>query len=122
MIIKIKRHARLIPHKTKDENFRLAKLFVVQVDDKYIIVPKGFVSDGASTPNKAELPAWGATYGEAAIVHDFLSGKNPYKYIDRAMADKIFYEIMLYRNCHWWKARMMYTAVRLFGWKGYEGN
>jgi hypothetical protein len=112
----------LEPHDTKDEHFILLKPFTVCADGMVITVPKGFVSDGASIPlvYRGELPAWGAGHSEAAIVHDYLysdksEGVENLKSIDRGKADKIFYAIMKHRRCHWWKARMMYTAVRLFG-------
>lgn len=122
MKIIITKRPVLTPHKTKDEHFRLSEPFTVFVDQSVITVPKGFESDGASIPllYRGELPAWGARYGEAAIVHDYLYREHQ-PGIDKKRADLIFYEIMKYRRYHWWKARMMYTAVKLFGylvWKG----
>lgn len=115
MKIEIKEKPVLIPHEIKDEHFRLVLPFTVVIDGVPYIIPSGFESDGASTPSKVELPAWGARYGEAAIVHDYLYRTHP-EGISRKKADEIFYAIMKYRKCNAIKARVMYLAVRLFGY------
>lgn len=117
MKIEIKRRPVLTPHKTKDEHFRLVNPFTVIIDGVPCVVPKGFESDGASTPSKVELPSWGHEYAEAAIVHDYLYRTHR---VSRKRADKIFYEIMKYRGCHPIKAKVMYLAVRWFGYFAYK--
>lgn len=69
--------------------------------DKWIDVPRGYLTDGASVPRMlwAVVPPWGS-YGAAVIVHDILceyltvtlAGK-PHK-ISRVEADRILAEAM----------------------------
>ena len=115
MKIIIKERPVLTPHKTKDEHFRLVKPFRVFIGDRWLEIPAGFESDGASTPSRVELPSWGHEYAEAAIVHDYLY-RNHQPGITRKRADKIFYDIMKYRGCNKYKAKTMYYAVRAFGY------
>ena len=79
-----------------------------------IKVPKGFQSDFASIPRLfwMILPPDGE-YTGASIIHDFL-----YFIQDRSRVtcDKIFLEAMLVLGVSLWKRRIMYRAVRLFGW------
>jgi hypothetical protein len=37
-----------------------------------IVVPRGFVSDGASSPFRALITSWGGHYAAAALIHDYL--------------------------------------------------
>ena len=91
-------------------------------DSNFIIhVPSGFKTDLASTPFFAwslGFPKWGQ-YSKAAVVHDYLYQS---KLVDRATADAIFREAMGVLGVPRWKANVMYSAVRLFGWLGYAKN
>ena len=80
-----------------------------------IIVPKGKVTDFASTPRLmwVLLPPFGR-YTQASVVHDYMYGKKDI-YPDRKLCDKIFYELMIEYGTYKWKAKLMYWAVRLFG-------
>ncbi|RYD62768.1 MAG: DUF1353 domain-containing protein, partial [Verrucomicrobiaceae bacterium] len=57
--------------------WRVEQDFTYEVGDKgsgrYITVPKGFVTDGASVPQFlwSLFPAWGS-YSRAAVIHDLL--------------------------------------------------
>jgi len=77
-------------------------------------VPAGFETDFASVPRFfwRVLPPWDK-YSPAAVVHDHLyqTGKVP-----RVEADKTFLELMEALGVSWWKRRVMYYAVRAFGW------
>ena len=86
--------------------------------DEVVIIPKGFISDGASVPRAmwAIYPPFGK-YLEAAIVHDWYcvlghKGESP---IDYKIAADIFKEAMEVCNVSWWRRNKMYWAVRLFG-------
>ncbi len=86
-----------------------------------IIVPAGFVTDGASVPQPlwAILPAWGR-YSRAAVLHDFLvaalrSGAPHPHAPKRRIADRIFLEAMKVCGVHWYVRWPMYAAVRLAG-------
>ena len=89
-----------------------------------IIVPAGFITDFASIPWLfwAFLPAWGK-YGKAAVIHDYLYQLHRLFGITlktRKEADDIFYEAMLVSGTKPWKAKVMYWAVRLFGWAAWR--
>ena len=85
-----------------------------EYSQNYIHVPVGFVTDFASVPFVfwAILPSWGK-YGKAAVLHDWLYH---YHIRTRKEADDIFLEAMLVSGTKPWKAKVMYRAVRLFGW------
>lgn len=81
-----------------------------------VLVPAGFVCDLASVP----WWAWKFTYPKAhpdtaaaAVVHDWLYRT---KAVNRRTADLIFLAILLDNGAKPWKARIMYRAVRLWGW------
>jgi len=102
----------------------LRRPYEVLVGPYRIEVPAGFMTDFASVPRFLWwlIPPWGL-YSGPAIVHDYL-----YTYhsvpgavadsiceIDRPTADRIFYKLMLYVGVSPLRARLMVTAVRIFG-------
>ena len=100
------------------------KLWIILEDFTYnicgydILVPKGFKTDLASTPKYLwfSFPPSGR-YTDAAIVHDYLYSANCiYKEINRAIADKIFLELMKSLGVPKWKRVLLYRGVRMFGW------
>ena len=83
---------------------------------EYVItVPAGFITDLASVPRWLWplIPPHGA-HASAAVVHDWLYRTG---YTDRPTADRIFHEAMTVSDVPPLRARIMYTAVRLFGWR-----
>lgn len=98
--------------------WKLFRSFTYHVGSKYnksvIKVPVGFVTDFASIPWVfwTFLPSWGK-YGKAAVLHDYLYQTHN---VSRHMADVIFYEAMLVGGTAKWKAKVMYSAVRSWGW------
>lgn len=86
--------------------------------DEIVIIPKGFISDGASVPRAlwSIYPPFGK-YLEAAIVHDWYcvlgnKGESP---IDYKVAADVFKEAMEVCNVSWWRRNKMHLAVKLFG-------
>ena len=80
-----------------------------------IIVPKGFITDGASIP-RIFWTIVGHPFSEfaqAAVLHDFLYDRRIYT---RKRSDEIFYEAMGVLKVSKWKRMVMYQAVRRFGW------
>lgn len=80
-----------------------------------IVVPNYFRFDGASIPSIG----WQLTYTPfhpkvlvAACVHDWLYTNHQ---VGRAMADKIFYDLLIMNGANAIKAKLMYCAVRIFG-------
>lgn len=92
-------------------------------NNKYVLIPKAFLTDGASVPRAfwSIFPPWGI-YGQAAIVHDFLceqkqltlDGPFQNKSITQKEIDKIFYEAMKVAGTPVWKRSVIYAAVRAY--------
>ncbi len=115
--------------------WQLKRSFTYHIDSRYsnnkIEVPEGFITDFASIPWMfwSFLPSWGK-YGKAAVLHDCLY-QNPvvfttkdggklylagaWRPYTRKEADQIFYRAMIVGGTKKWKARLMYFAVRVFG-------
>lgn len=86
-----------------------------------VVVPAGFVTDGASVPRPlwSVLPTWGR-YSRAAVIHDFLcravaEGKPHPQAPDRKTADAIFYEAMAVCGVNGAVRLTMWAAVRAAG-------
>ena len=96
---------------------KLFRSFIYHIGSKYssnfITVPAGFVTDFASSPFFvwSFIPPWGR-YSKAAVVHDYIYQT---KCRTRKEADDIFYEAMLVLGVPEWKAKLMYSGVRIFG-------
>lgn len=89
-------------------------------DEKYVImVPAGFVYDGASVPKalRSVIPSFGGRYDRASALHDYLYSHGS---ISRRECDKIFYHALRDDKVRWVQAKIMYFAVRLFGKKHYK--
>lgn len=94
------------------------KYFIGKDEVEHVHVPKGFITDFASVPQ----PFWNLIppdggYTQAAVLHDFLYF---IKYFERKKCDQVFLEAMRVLNCGWWKSQIMYSAVRTFGWIGWN--
>ena len=92
-----------------------------------ITIPAGFITDFASSPRIfwSIVSPWGK-YGKAAIVHDLLyhihgfiedrpNGFTRWP-VTRKEADDIFLEAMEVLGVKPWRRKLMYLAVRAFGW------
>lgn len=92
--------------------WRLLSPFVARVNGKPIVVPEGFESDFASVPRAplAFLLA-GDTAHASAVLHDFLYVSGA----DKNYADRVFLAAMEAEGVPWWRRRMMFSAVSLFG-------
>lgn len=86
-----------------------------------IAVPKGFVTDYASTP-RILWPVFPPReeYGRAAIMHDYLYSTRGQ--CSRFLADALFRDAMVSEGVPEWKAMLMYYAVRAFGWKHWRAG
>lgn len=103
----------LVPY--KDYSFILDAPFKVKVNDEIITVPKGFVTDLASTP-RFLWPLYAPNDTKTirpAILHDYMY-RSTYK-ISRAQADSIFYYGLVNQGLTKWRARKYYYGVRLAG-------
>lgn len=88
---------------------------------QYVIIPKGFLTDGASVPRIfwTFFPRWGK-YGQAACVHDFLceyliiSDNGKIRSITREECDKYFLKLMIEMDVGKTKRLFMYWGVSMF--------
>lgn len=90
---------------------------------KEIIVPAGFITDGASSPLRELITSWGGHYSSAALIHDYLYTQLNHGNPDpaaptRADADGILYEAMKRCGVNFWVRWAMWLAVRGFGGPG----
>lgn len=90
--------------------------FQYHVDNNEVIwIPKGYLTDGATIPRFLWTiighPLQG--YAQAAVIHDFCYGKRLYS---RKRSDEIFLEAMAVLEVPRWKRRVIFRALRLFGW------
>lgn len=85
-----------------------------------IIVPKGFVTDFASTPR---LPVIyflaGNVATKAAVIHDFAYSDGQFS---RSMADAIFREASEVIGVSWWRRWTMWAGVRIGGAAHYKAQ
>jgi len=86
------------------------------------IIPAGFISDGCSLP-QFSYSLLGHPFGgwlEDAIAHDWdysPNGRRP-----RQLADQLFRETLRARGFPRWKIASIYSALRVGGWKHFNGQ
>jgi len=110
--------------RTERKNNKLWQLledFKIQIDDMVVVVPAGFLTNGASVPRMFWwlCPPLAGPFGDAAVVHDYMYFKNS-KWSDRKQADQFLYQIGRTHGATWLQAQLVYRAVRIFGgsyWK-----
>lgn len=110
----------LIPHKNFD--FKLDAPFMIQVNTRIYTVPKGFITDLASTP-RLLWPLYAPNDTRTirpAILHDYMYRCDTNT--TRLEADAIFYYALLNQGVGKWTARKYYWGVRLFGFSSYTNN
>ena len=105
----------VIPSKDGSKR-KLVRALDVKIGNLNIHIPEGFETDYASIPRGfwGLLPPFGK-YLRAAIVHDFLYSIHNTYGINKTIADKIFYNLMITDNTNKIKAWLMYKAVQGFG-------
>ena len=106
---------------TEDKSwyFKVYEEFSVAWKDSSYTVEKGFETDLASIPQLFQniVPLIG-NHVQAAILHDwcYKNGVLPKK-----DADDLFLDTMEFLGVPWWRRRVMYRAVKLFGGSSYKG-
>jgi hypothetical protein len=92
-----------------------AKVFYANGDEEWVIVPAGFVTDGASVPR---LPLaymlFGGRARKAATLHDYLYSR----FRDRSFADAVFFTAMEKEESATVRL-LMWLGVRVGGWSRY---
>lgn len=90
-------------------------------ESKYVCVPTGFLTDGASVPRVLWniVPPWGM-HGQAAVMHDYLceygliSNGTSYELITRKQADDIFLKGLVDLNINSFSRTLMYAGVSAY--------
>lgn len=92
----------------------------VRVYDNYIHVPDGFQTDFASVPKIFwhVIPPMGL-HTVAAVVHDWLYYS---RWVKKASADTVFYQLMRFYGVPLVRAKIMYLAVKWFGGRAWRLN
>lgn len=111
-------------HSLPKGNWKTGEEVCYENDLVEICVPKGFRTDLASIPPALR---WFVSNDDRkiirpAICHDWLYQQQHVKnrFFSREEADLLFYEMLRVEGMHWFKARMMYYAVRLGGWMAWD--
>ena len=114
---------RLSDYKDGVRWFVMEHYFRVITSKGMFTVPTGFVTDIASVPKAFQsiLSPMGE-FAPAAIAHDWMYSRasNGYFPADRAMADRIFLELMYNLGVPWHTRTAIYYAVRLAGNLNYK--
>jgi hypothetical protein len=102
--------------------FRLTAPFSYLSSRGPITVPAGFETDGASIPRVfwSILDPFGP-YFKAAVIHDWLYSRHNRRFT-RAQSDELFKEAMRNNGLDWLRRELIYSAVRLGGWRNYKGK
>ncbi len=112
----------MVLRRISNELVCLDRPFNIEVFDKQLTVPEGFISNGNSTPKIlwSIIPPLAGEYGEAGIVHDYLYSIASGDEYNRRDSDMIHFSIGRYRGANLIKARLIYRSLRIFGesrWK-----
>lgn len=96
---------------------------VVLIDGQPIVIPAGFMTDGASVPRGLWnlFPPFGR-YNKASLLHDFLyhaGGMNMAR-ITRRQADDIFLAAMVSLGVPGWQRWAMYAGVRIMAFIAWD--
>ena len=113
--------APLVVVKLGNQCWRVEKDFTVIIGHQTIVVPSGFLTDGASAPRIfwSICAPMSGPFGEAGVVHDFLySTKGPN--FSRSYADDALKNIGLYRGAGKVQAELVWLGVRIAGDKYFK--
>lgn len=102
--------------------YRLKVPYLYETPEHYIIVPEGFLHDGASVP-RLFWTISGLTpdglHRAASLIHDYLYenfGKTKHRLYSRKECDQIFKDIMKKSGVNSYRVKIAYFAVRIGGW------
>ena len=92
--------------------WRLSKPLVWESDEELIIVPEGFLTDGASIPRAVWWFASPMTgqHSRAAVLHDYLCVTSS----NQPETDRLFLKAMEATGVSWMKRQTMFNFVRAY--------
>lgn len=93
----------------------------VWIEGEYLVrVPIGFETDLASIPKGLRwFISQNEDHRKAAVLHDWLyfkSGDLDFLLFNREESDELFLKAMEVSGVSWFKRKIMFRAVRAFGW------
>lgn len=102
-----------------DKNkFELAFEYKYESKNQTIIIPKGFVTNGANIPRIfwSFFPPNSPEYLSAVVIHDFLylQAKKSKKYQDAVLADEIFKEALRTLQVANYKIKIFYFSCKIY--------
>lgn len=112
---------------TRNRRIVVAHRWLFRGDGFVITVPEGFATDLASVPRIVWplVSAWDLSFA-APILHDYIyayrgvlpsGGIYPSdRTFTRRQADRLFAQLMAEEGVVFWRRRLAWLAVRLFGW------
>ncbi|MBO4633261.1 MAG: DUF1353 domain-containing protein [Lentisphaeria bacterium] len=99
--------------------FTLRERLEIRWNGKWLIVPVGFKSDGASVPRffwRIVFPPGDNRAMRAAFAHDYIYRHHPMKECwTKAEADQMFYDLLIVDGIPKLNAKLAYWGVKLFG-------
>lgn len=100
-----------------ERRWRVTQPLVAATTYGRIVVPAGFVTDGASVPKPLWnlFPPLDGDYDAAAVLHDYAYAHAEELQLKRAQADALLYDGMVATNTDPEKRRVIYDGVRLGG-------
>jgi hypothetical protein len=110
----------LILQPLPDRKWKLAADFSVVTDTVGpMTVPAGFVTDLSSIPRFLWWESTPSDYPEAGVLHDYCYDHNR---VPRAVADKLYREVVTYLNAGRPRSFARYWALRVFGGIAYRND
>jgi hypothetical protein len=101
-----------------DGTERLLAPYYVRLDDDYLCIPEGFVTDLASVPRIPVIYLWlGGRGKKAAVVHDWLYATGFYP---QSKCDGYFYLLLREIGVDWFSARGFLHGLQIGGFKAYN--
>lgn len=103
---------------------RLLNDVVVLIDGQPLLIPAGFLTDGASVPRGLWniFPPFGR-YNRASLLHDYLykTGRINNAPVTRKQADDLFLDAMKALGVSWATRWAMWAGVRAGAWPAWNG-
>ena len=102
--------------------YRLANDYAVTVVGVEIIIPEGFIFDGASIPSAFWISFYTPYHPmvlKAGLVHDYIYRTH---ITSKEEADRVFLAILAEKGVSRWKRVLMWMAVKCFGARAWRNR
>ena len=104
--------------------WKITCTYYITVDGEQYIIPRGFLTDGASNVRVlwSLCPPMSGLTAEPAVLHDWLYSLNCTLPLTRKQADQIFYQAMIEAGVSKVRAKAVYYGVRMGGASSFRKN